>query len=65
MMCANWEKYAKAFDNSPDPGGQSVWSLVQNFTLPKSHLFVMLDSQLLALNRNTFKIIEGGEGKGG
>lgn len=59
MMCADWEKYAKPFDSSPDPGGQSAWSLTQNFTLPKSHLFIMLDGQHLALNRNTFKIIEG------
>lgn len=56
MMCADWEKSAKPFDSSLEPGGQSAWSLVQDFTSPKSHLCLMLDIQFLALNRNTFKI---------
>lgn len=57
MMCAGWEKCAKTLDSSPEPGGLSAWRPMQNFTSPKSHLFFILDMQLLARNRNAFKII--------
>lgn len=49
MPCAGWENCAEPFGSSPEPGGQSPWSPTQNFTSPKSYLFLMLDFQHLAL----------------
>jgi len=43
MTCAGWDKRAKLFNCSLEPGGQSAWSSMQNLTSPKSHLFLTPD----------------------